>query len=314
MGVNMGAKKFRGYLFNFILFLFFKILISCGSNPEKDFEKASNQNTIEAYQEFIGKYPTGTQSDTVKTILTKIKNLTVPLPNLYLGKDKLLNNESLLRAYTVTYYLYGGSKTLIWSYKIKDEIFNDMFYYNISLSSAGKSNVIVKFILLQGKKETELGKSQFIVDSRYYKPFSGKISPINIDTSSTNRSIILKMIGSGSNFGSRHNINSFIKVFKPYKPIPEDILNKISNMLLWFSKNNKWGTDSDFFNNFKSQVDRVILNNFDAEWRMGWNLFKSGKAYLILWKDKTFGITEKSVEEAIKLKIKKSTVTFSIIK
>lgn len=310
----MGTKKFRDYLFKFILFLFFVVFISCGSNPEKDFEKASNQNTIEAYQKFIEKHPSGTQSDTVKTILAKIKNLTVPLPNLYLGKDKLLNNESLLRPYIVTYYLYGGSKTLTWSYKIKDEIFNDTFYYNISLASAGKSNVILKFILLQGKKETELGQSQFIVDSKYYKLFSGKISPKNIDTSSTNRSIIFKMIGSGSNFGVRHNINSFIEVFKSTKPIPEDILNKISNMLLWLSKNSKWGTDSDVFNQFKSQVDRVILNNFDAEWKMGWNLFKSGKAYLILWKDKTFGITEKSVEEAKKLEIKGSVAKFSIIK
>lgn len=310
----MDTKKLRNYLFNFILFLLFIVFISCGGNPEKDFEKASNQNTIEAYQKFIEKYPSEIQSDKAKAILTEIKNLSVPLPNLYLGKSKLINDINLLKSFRVTYYLYGGSKTLTWSYKIKNEIFNDTLYYNITLGSAGKSNVIFKFILFQDKKETELGKSQFIVDSKYYKPYSGKISPKHIDSSGTNRTIIFKMIGSGSNFGVVHNINSFIKVFKSTKPIPEEILIKISNIFLWLSRNSKWGTDSDLFTQFRNQINRAVLDNFDAEWKFGWNLFKSEKAYIILWKNKMFDITEKSVEEAKKMGLKKSQAKFSVIK
>lgn len=309
----MDNKQSKNYSSKFLLFLFIIVFISCCSSPEKDFEKASSQNTIEAYQKFLEKYPSGDQSDKGRAILAKVKKLANPLPDLYLGKDKLLNDINLLQPFTVTYYLYGGSKILTWSHEIKDEVFNDTFYYNISMGSVGKTNVIFQFILLQDKKETELGQGKFTVDSEYYTVYSGQIVPKHIEASTANKSIIFRIIGSGSNFGTTHNMNSYIKVFKSTKPISKDTLNKISNMLLWLSNNNKWGFDSDFFTQFKNQVDKVILNNLDAEWKLGWDLFKSEKAYVILWKDKTFSINEKSVEEAKKMGIEKSEAEFSII-
>jgi len=292
-------------------FVFFIILISCGSSPEKDFKKANNQNTIEAYHEFLKKYPTGNLSDSIRVILAKIKDLSYPLPKLYLGKNQdLLIDLTNFRPFTETHFIYGPSKTLTWSYIIKNEKLNDVLHYQLTLASKGKTNVKIKFSLLQDSKEIELGQDEFVVDSRNYNRYSGKISNIAINTTQINKSIIFKIIASNSNFGILHDVSSFIKTFKLKRVISDDILNKMSNLLLWLSKNNKWGYESYVVSIFKNQLDEVVMNDSGAEWRLGWEIFVNNKAHIIRWQNKTFSINEKSIEEARELGMDKSSVQF----
>jgi len=56
----------------FILLLTCFIFISSCTNPEKDFQKAKEENTITAYQEFIDKHPKSEFTETAKDILYRL--------------------------------------------------------------------------------------------------------------------------------------------------------------------------------------------------------------------------------------------------
>jgi hypothetical protein len=117
-------------------------------------------------------------SGSVSAVEATIEAMPQPSPKLYLGEETL----SLSLPPNATASIYAKTFTNDWVFDLSGQVLKETFTYNLSMASAGQSNVNVEIILKQGSQENVLGGDSFLVSSDQYQPYRGQITGSNVTT------------------------------------------------------------------------------------------------------------------------------------
>lgn len=236
---------------------------------------------------------------------------TFPLLNLHLGGESSLV-KTINRPFRTSRFLYGGSGTDRYEYSVKNEQLNTYTLYNLFLASANKTSFLMKVCVKRGKKEIEICRNRFSVNSDYYTGYSGLIKNKNLALRKGDK-IVLIITGSGSNFGtSCEDFASYIKVLKPARTIPDNVLSEKEKALSWIISQIKHNIPSSLLLSFIAQIDHCVLENKNGEWLFGQGNTKTAEPYKVKWDNNIFVVEKLTMEQAKSLGIKESAISFSI--
>jgi hypothetical protein len=233
-------------------------------------------------------------SGSVSAVEATIEAMPQPSPKLYLGEETL----SLSLPPNATASIYAKTFTNDWVFDLSGQVLKETFTYNLSMASAGQSNVNVEIILKQGSQENVLGGDSFLVSSDQYQPYRGQITGSNVTTKNGDQ-LILRLMVSGDDFGYRQGAASSIDVLENPESLPSEVIEERTKALTWLATNSKSDFDPEMalFADFKDQLDSVTLSGENAIWLVGWGLTKSEKPYFLDWVDGTFTAEEITIEE-----------------
>jgi hypothetical protein len=247
------------------------------------------------------------QEQTAPETLEVLKNFPVAF---FLGSDKDLVT-SLSQSSSGRYYLYGGSQTAEYSYPLPEGgKLNPVLSYFLVLASLGETQIKVEYFLRRGASTVPLGGEEFKVSSAQYGSYMGFIAPKNEKTQSGDI-FVLRITGAGSDFGIQFGPNgSMITFLKPDAGIAGDVLNERSKLLAWIIQNNTYGVKAAIVYNMYRNIDFLILNNKDGEWKVGSKMTKAGEFYSLEWKSNKFTASVISKDKAKELDIGEYSMKF----
>jgi hypothetical protein len=256
-----------------------------------------------------------TDADALVPVIEARKEISKKYPisvSFYLGdkKDLLTSIENY---FTSTYFLYGGSQTQEFSYKLKNEEMCKVISYFLMLASAGETQFELNFLIKRGKGDILLAKEKFKVSSDRYGSYFGFLTPKEIKILKGDI-FIFKIKGMGSDYGIQHGPDaSMVTFIKPTREIAKGILNERTEILDWIIKNNKFGDKASIVYNIYRNIDYLILNNRDGSWDLGSGMTKSGKFYTLEWKNNEFKADVLSEMQAKEKNIGEYTLNFTRI-
>jgi TonB family protein len=254
-----------------------------------------------------------TDADALVPVIEARKEISEKYPlsvSFYLGgnKDLLTSIENYA---TSTYFLYGGSQTQEFSYKLKNEEMCKVSSYFLMLASAGETQFELNFLIKRDKDNILLTKEKFKVASDKYGSYFGFLTPKEIKILEGDI-FVFKITGTGSDYGIQHGPDaSMVTFIYPNREIAKEILNERTEILDWILKNNKFGDKAAIVYNIYRNIDYLILNNRDGSWDLGSGMTKSGKFYTLEWKNNEFKVDVLSEKQAKEKNIGEYTLNFT---
>jgi len=270
-------------------------LSACGPSPEE----------VAATETQAAEYEAATQTALAPTATptpTPSPASLVPLyDNLYLAQDNLLLTSPMSNYVTTTHFLSSGSSTSEWRYEVAGDSFAGTFAYTFVMASAGTTTIDVEIAVVAGGEETVIADDSYTMDSEYYRPYRGEMTPTSTSLSSGDE-VVLRITATGDNYGTRMGgLSSFLSVFEA-QGVNDGVLAQRTEAFEWMLDNIGVGEDiltTDLFLNFRDQLDFLLLEGDNGRWIIGWGLTVSGAPYQLDWDNEMFSVQEITQEESL---------------